>query len=82
MLKSFKYQLLAKCKHTETAEPTAASTKTHSDQIIAAMTDFCDFAPTVDILDVLLEVYLRQCREVLQETAAVMYLTNPACQYI
>ena len=74
MFARFAIQLPAKCENAGTQEITAISKKDHSAQIHHAMKSFCYHAPTIDVLDVMLQYYLPQSENILHEKAAVDYL--------
>ena len=70
----FGLQLPRKCRDVATEEPTAASQKPNSQQMLSGMEAMCTLSPTIDILDVVLEHFLVQCTDILKEQAATDYL--------
>ena len=74
MWANFAIQLPRKCHNVPTREITAASEKPHNTQMRLGMEAFCTYAPTLDILDLVLDSFLQQCEHILDEASAVRYL--------
>ena len=74
MFSNLELKLKGKTLNQAISEPTVLCTEHHVLQMKDAMHLFCCHAPTADMMDILLDVFLGQCRIVLKEDTAVDYL--------